>query len=48
MRQLLRLDAIPSEVGLDNTDNIVYLASGEPPNGFKHPHCLGENVDVTP
>ncbi len=48
MRQLLGLSAIPGGVGLNDTDNIVYLASGEIPNGFKHPHCLGENTDVTP
>jgi len=48
MRKLLGLAAIPAGVGLNGTDNILYLAQGEPPNGFKHPHCLGENVDVIP
>ncbi|MBV8097295.1 MAG: heme-binding protein [Acetobacteraceae bacterium] len=47
MRHLLGLDGIPAGAGLNGTDNIVYLAPGEAPNGFKHPHCLGES-DVTP
>jgi uncharacterized protein GlcG (DUF336 family) len=48
MRHLLGLDGIPAGVGLNGTDNIVYLAPGEAPNGFKHPHCLGPDTDVTP
>jgi uncharacterized protein GlcG (DUF336 family) len=40
MRQQAHLDATP------NSDNIVYLAAGEAPNGFKQPHC-GPN-DITP
>ena len=47
MRHLAGLDAIPAGVGLNGTDNIVYLGPGEPPNtGFKHPHCGAS--DVTP
>ncbi|MBV9656111.1 MAG: heme-binding protein [Acetobacteraceae bacterium] len=46
MRKLLGLDAIPAGVGLNATDNIIYLAPGEAPNGFKHPHCIA--TDITP
>jgi len=47
MRALLGLDKIPNGP-VNGTDNIQYLATGEPPNGYKHPHCLGEGTDVTP
>jgi hypothetical protein len=40
MRHLAALDATP------NSDNIVYLAAGEAPNGFKQPHC--GTSDITP
>jgi uncharacterized protein GlcG (DUF336 family) len=40
MRHLAGLDATP------NSDNIVYLAPGEAPNDFKHPHCGA--TDITP
>src|SRR6202051_251642 len=41
MRHKASLDGTP------NSDNIVYLSPGEPPNsGFKQPHCGGG--DVTP
>lgn len=46
MRALAGLNGIPSGVGLGGTDNIVYLAAGEAPNGFKHPHCFP--TDITP
>jgi uncharacterized protein GlcG (DUF336 family) len=38
-----------AKAGYGNTptnDNIQYLSAGEPPNGFKQPHCL--STDVTP
>jgi uncharacterized protein GlcG (DUF336 family) len=40
MRHLASLDGTP------NSDNIVYLAPEEPPNGFKQPHCGA--TDITP
>jgi uncharacterized protein GlcG (DUF336 family) len=46
MRRLAGFDTIPGGVGLNGTDNILYLASGEAPNGFKHPGCF--QFDVTP
>ncbi len=36
----------PGGVGLGGTDNILYLAANEAPNGFKHPHCFP--TDITP
>jgi uncharacterized protein GlcG (DUF336 family) len=47
MRALAGLDGIPAGVGAGGTDNIAYLAVGEAPNGFKHPHCF-PGVDITP
>jgi uncharacterized protein GlcG (DUF336 family) len=46
MRHLAGLDGIPAGVGLNGTDNIVYIPSGEPPSGYAQPHCLPS--DVTP
>lgn len=40
MRHNAKLDTTP------NSDNIVYLAPNELPNGFKQPHC--SDKDVTP
>lgn len=40
MRHLAGLDGTP------NSDNIIYLAAGEEPNGFKQPHC--GTTDITP
>jgi uncharacterized protein GlcG (DUF336 family) len=40
------VDGIPNGVGPGNTDNILYLAAGEAPNGFKQPHCFAS--DITP
>jgi uncharacterized protein GlcG (DUF336 family) len=40
MRHQAKLDGTP------NSDNIIYLAAGEAPNGFKQPHC--GTSDVTP
>ena len=44
MRREVGLDAIPAGVGFNGTDNIDYLATGEPPNGFKHPHCFPQDL----
>lgn len=41
-----RMRAAAGLNGTPNSDNIVYLAIGELPSGFKHPHCLPS--DVTP
>jgi uncharacterized protein GlcG (DUF336 family) len=46
MRRQAGLDGIPSGVGLNGTDNIVYLMAGGAPNTFKHPHCFSN--DITP
>ena len=40
MRRQAGLDGTP------NSDNIVYLATGEAPNDFKQPHC--GSTDITP
>jgi len=51
VRSNLRLDHLLGVGGVsgDNTrpDNIVYLASGEAPNGFKHPNCGGGDEPST-
>jgi uncharacterized protein GlcG (DUF336 family) len=44
MRRLAGFDAIPAGVGFQGTDNIDYLATGEAPNGFKHPHCFATDI----
>lgn len=46
MRHAAGLDAIPGGPGLNGTDNIVYIPSGQSPSGYEHPHCLP--TDVTP
>lgn len=47
MRKLAGLDGIPAGAGLNGTDNIVYLQSGQPSDtGFAHPHC--SSSDITP
>jgi uncharacterized protein GlcG (DUF336 family) len=45
MRRAAGLDGIPGGVSPGGTDNIDYLAAGEAPNGFKHPHCLKTDID---
>jgi Haem degrading protein HbpS-like len=47
MRAMAGLDKIPAGPNSSKTDNIEYLASGEPPDtGSKQPHCL--STDITP
>ena len=46
MRKLAGLDAIPSGVAPDNTDNIIYAPIGTAPTGFEQPHCFPS--DLTP
>jgi len=45
LRNLLSLDHMKGVAGVsgdpDRPDNIIYLAAGEAPNGFKHPDCGG-------
>jgi hypothetical protein len=43
MRQAAGLDGTP---GGNGSGNIQYLALGELPNGFGHPHCIPS--DITP
>ena len=45
MRRAVGLDGIPAGVGSGGTDNILYLAPGEAPNGFKHPHCFPQDLE---
>jgi uncharacterized protein GlcG (DUF336 family) len=40
------LDKVPGGVATDNTDNIIYAATGPAVTGFQHPHC--GTTDVTP
>jgi uncharacterized protein GlcG (DUF336 family) len=44
MRKSAGFDRIPKGVGPNGTDNIDYLAAGEAPNGFKHPHCFPTDI----
>lgn len=44
MRKAAGLDRIPAGVGFNGTDNIDYLNPGEPPFGFKHPHCFAQDI----
>jgi uncharacterized protein GlcG (DUF336 family) len=44
MRALSQLAQMPKGVGPNGTDDIDYLAAGEAPNGFKHPHCLSSDL----
>jgi uncharacterized protein GlcG (DUF336 family) len=45
LRHNLGLDQFGAVAGVSGDpkrpDNMVFLATGEAPNGFKHPHCLG-------
>jgi uncharacterized protein GlcG (DUF336 family) len=44
MRRAAHLDGIPAGVGFNGTDNIDYLAAGQAPTGFKHPHCFPQDL----
>ncbi|MBA2722292.1 MAG: heme-binding protein [Methylibium sp.] len=45
MRALSALTGgIPGGVGYAGTDDILYLAAAESPNGFKHPHCFPSDL----
>jgi uncharacterized protein GlcG (DUF336 family) len=44
MRILAGLNATPGGVGPDNTDNILYAASGVAPTGFEQPHCFPQDL----
>jgi uncharacterized protein GlcG (DUF336 family) len=46
MRILAGLNAVPSGVAPDDTDNIIYAPTGTAPTGFEQPHC--EPSDLTP
>ncbi len=39
VRHALKLDHVPGGVSPTKDDNIMYLATAEAPNGFKHPVC---------
>jgi uncharacterized protein GlcG (DUF336 family) len=44
MRHNVGLDVIPKGVGPDNTDNIIYAATGVTPTDFQHPHCFPSDI----
>ena len=44
MRGLLGLNHIPSGVGLNGTDNILYAPAGTVPTGFQHLHCGASDI----
>ena len=44
MRVLLQLNHVPSGVGLNGTDNILYAPAGTVPTGFQHPHCGASDI----
>ena len=46
MRALAGYGTVASGVAPDNTDNIIYPASGAAPTGFEQPHCFPS--DLTP
>jgi uncharacterized protein GlcG (DUF336 family) len=52
LRHNLSLDQFGAVAGVSGDpqrpDNIVFLQVGETPNGFKHPHCLGDSADGNP
>ena len=45
VRAALSLDNIPGGVSDAGTDNIIFLAEDEAPNGFEHPQCLNGPPD---
>jgi len=52
LRHNLSLDQFGTVAGVSSDpqrpDNMIFLATGEAPNGFKHPHCLGDPTDGNP
>jgi len=52
LRHNLSLDQFGTVTGVSGDpqrpDNMLFLSSGESPNGFKHPHCLGDSTDGNP
>jgi uncharacterized protein GlcG (DUF336 family) len=46
MRHAAGYDNVPSGVGPNNTDNILYAKSGTAVTGFEQPHCFPS--DITP
>jgi uncharacterized protein GlcG (DUF336 family) len=46
MRAQAHYNTVPSGVGPNNTDNILYAASGTTPTGYEQPHC--GSSDITP
>jgi hypothetical protein len=44
MRLLAGLNSVPAGVAPDDTDNIIYAASGMPPTGFEQPHCFPSDL----
>ena len=52
VRQHLSLDQFRKVAGVSGDpqrpDNIIFLATGESPNTFKHPHCLSDAQDGDP
>jgi len=47
MRKLAGLDRVPAGVAPDNSDNIIYAASGTAPSGFEQPHCFPSDLAPT-
>jgi uncharacterized protein GlcG (DUF336 family) len=44
MRLLAGLNAVPSGVAPDGTDNIIYAPAGMAPTGFEQPHCFPQDL----
>jgi uncharacterized protein GlcG (DUF336 family) len=44
MRLLAGFNALPAGVAPDNTDNIIYAATGTTPTGFQQPHCFPQDL----
>ena len=44
MRQLAGYNVLPAGQAPDNTDNIIYAASGSAPTGFEQPHCFPSDL----
>jgi uncharacterized protein GlcG (DUF336 family) len=44
IRRTAGLDGVPYGFGYNGTDNIDYLSPGQAPIGYKHPHCLPNDI----